>query len=97
MSFILDPFIFAQLEKFYERILTMPYTHDAFAAVAGSVIRTSILTMPYTFDTYGFDMSVESFKIVNIPYTHNAVAAVSGSVIRTSILTMPYTTEFTVT
>ena len=48
MSFILDPFIFAQLEKFYERILTMPYTHTAVAAVSGSVIRTSILTMPYT-------------------------------------------------
>ena len=95
MSFILDPFIFAQLEKFYERILTMPYTHDAFATT--NALRKNTLTMPYTFDTYGFDMSVESFKIVNIPYTHNAVAAVSGSVIRTSILTMPYTTEFTVT
>jgi hypothetical protein len=60
MSFILDPFIFEQLENFYERILTMPYTVGNL--VINDSIRTNIITMPYTHNNVAYDMSNETYR-----------------------------------
>jgi hypothetical protein len=67
MSFILNPFIFEQLEDFYERILTMPYTYNAFA-VSG-VVETKVIRIPYTYN-FNIYVNLETYKIVKMPYTY---------------------------
>jgi len=91
MSFILDPFIFEQLENFYERILTMPYTYNVVSA--GGVIETKVIRIPYTYN-FNIYVNLETYKIVKMPYTTNFLAT-SGSN-ETRVLRIPYTFEFSV-
>jgi len=112
MSFILDPFIFEQLEDFYERILTMPYTHELLITTGS--IETQTIRFPYTKTLFQTTSSIET-QTLHLPYTlenktvdlsnesykivtvpYTRILVVASSSVKTQTLTLPYNVEFTV-
>ena len=69
MSFILDPFIFEQLENFYERELTfLPYT-KTFVVKNSSVETQTLHMIPYTTQLITATGSIETQTLHATPYT----------------------------
>ncbi|GJQ43851.1 MAG: hypothetical protein JETCAE03_33490 [Ignavibacteriaceae bacterium] len=90
MSFILNPFLFEQLEDFYERIITQPYTYD-FSVTAKN--ESFFIEQPYIIHTNVY-VNNETYKIVRQPYkAHFSVTAKNES----QTIRQSYTIEFEVT
>jgi len=85
MSFILNPFIFEQLEDFYERIITQPYTFDFDVSPANN--ESFFIRQPYNIRTSVY-INNETYKIVRQPYTtYFSVTAKNES----NFIRQPYT------